>query len=152
MQAEDFAALPDATEGLGQRLMRYAHECATLNGLYDCVKTKRYAMARIKRMVLAAFLGITAETCPERPPYARVLAMGERGKALLKTASRQIDVITKPAGAKRLGAEARELFELEALATDLYALGYPDAGSRVGGEEWRRTPVIVMSENDGFSG
>ena len=143
MQAADFAALPDATEGLDRRLMHYAHTCATLQGLYDSVKTRRYAMARIKRMVLAAFLGMTAETCPARPPYARVLAVGERGMAVLKTASERIAVLTKPAGIRRLDAQAQALFALEALATDLYALAYPDAGSRIGGAEWRRSPFIL---------
>ena len=78
-------------------------------------------------------------------PYLRVLAANATGRELLarmrKTAS--VPVLTKPADVRRLGAKARELFELEARAADLYALAYPDMSAASGGSVWREGPVIV---------
>ena len=58
-----------------------------------------------------------------------------------RTAS--VPVLTKPADVRRLGPEAREVFDLEARAADLYALAYPDLSAAVGGGVWRDGPVIV---------
>jgi hypothetical protein len=53
-----------------------------------------------------------------------------------------LPVITKPALGRRLGGEIARLLELEAAATDLYSLGYPDPARREGGAEWKLSPSI----------
>ena len=76
---------------------------------------------------------------------SRVKAASATGRELLarmrKTAS--VPVLTKPADVRLLGAEARELFELEARAADLYTLAYPDLSAAAGGSAWKEGPVIV---------
>ena len=102
-------------------------------------------MARLRRMVLWAYLGLTPADVPERVPYLRVLAANDTGCRLLaemrKTSA--VPVLTKPAQARRLGREARRLFELEVRATDLYTLAYPRLEAAEGGTEWREGPVIL---------
>ena len=58
-----------------------------------------------------------------------------------KTAS--IPILTKPADVRRLSPEACRLFGLEARATDLYTLAYPQLSAAKGGAEWREGPVIL---------
>ena len=55
-----YNALPGATEGLGNSLYRAAHEEPTLDGVLAAAKSKRYALARIRRMTMCAALGVTA--------------------------------------------------------------------------------------------
>ena len=102
-------------------------------------------MARVRRMVLWAYLGLTPADMPERVPYLRVLAANGTGCRLLsrmrETAA--VPVLTKPAQVRRLGPEARHLFELEVRATDLYTLAYPRLSAACGGTEWREGPVIL---------
>ncbi len=59
MTAEDWAKLPDAGagEGLPQRLERAGRQCQSLDDFFAQAKTRRYAMARLRRMALWAFLG-----------------------------------------------------------------------------------------------
>lgn len=144
MSEEDFAALDEGREGLYRRLYRASREAASLDGVLEAAKTKRYAHARLRRMVLWAYLGLAPADVPERLPYLRVLAANETGRALLgrmrKTAS--VPVLTKPAGVRTLGPEAARLFELEARAADLYALAYPDLSAAVGGALWRTGPIL----------
>ncbi|MDR2606723.1 MAG: nucleotidyltransferase family protein [Oscillospiraceae bacterium] len=85
MTADDFDALPDATEGLGNRLYGAAQKSESLRELFELTKTKRYAMSRIRRMVLCAFLGIRADDCQQAPKRAAILASGKRGRKI-KTA------------------------------------------------------------------
>lgn len=145
MTEAEYAALDEGGEGLANRFRAAAQSAATLAELLDAVKTKRYAYARLRRMALWAYLGITPGQRPETVPYLRVLAANERGRALLgqmrKTAA--LPVITKPAQARQLPEEGRRLFELEARATDLYTLAYPKLEAAAAGSEWMESPVIL---------
>ena len=145
MPAADFAALDGGKEGLWNRLYDASRTAATLPQLLEAAKTRRYAMARLRRMVLWAYLGLTPADVPERVPYLRVLAANDTGCRLLaemrKTSA--VPVLTKPAQVRRLGPEARRLFELEVRATDLYTLAYPRLDAAAGGAEWREGPVIL---------
>lgn len=140
-----FAALPDAGEGLNNRLARAAREESGLDAVIAAAKSKRYALSRIRRMVMCAVLGISADMSRETPPYARVLAANARGCALLRDmdGKARIPVITKPAAVKELGAECREVFDRSSSAHDLYVLGYSAKEERRGGADWRTSPKII---------
>lgn len=144
MTEAEFAALDQGKEGLYHRLHDASRTEATLEGLLSAAKTKRYAYARLRRMVLWAYLGLEPGQFPERLPYLRVLAANATGRDLLaqmrKTAS--LPVLTKPADVHRLGAAAQQLFEQEARSTDLYTLAYPTLAAAAG-TEWRAGPVIL---------
>lgn len=148
MGEADFAALPDAgaPEGLPRRMLDAAWNGVTLEEVYALAKTRRYALSRIRRMVLWAFLGLTAADRPERPAYLRVLGMNGRGKAILREMGRSatLPVLTKAAHVKRLDEDARRLFSLEARCTDLYALCRP--ACRPCGQEWTRSPVVLEGQ------
>jgi len=147
LEEADFAALDQGHEGLYRRFYRAGRSAATVEGFLEAVKTKRYPMARLRRMVFRAYLGLPPAP-PWPPPYLRLLAANERGTALLagmrKTAA--LPVLTKPASVRRMGAEARRLFELEARAGRLYALACPDPAAAV--DEWRAGPAIFRGEAD----
>ncbi len=151
MTEEEFAALPDMSEGLHLRLMRAAKTSGSIDEIYEAVKTKRYALSRIRRAVVCAWLGITAADSEELPPYVRVLAANEKGCRLLKTVKKNAVVITKPAAARKLDERGRRCFELEAAATDLYVLGGQEPENRRGGTEWEVSPVIKTSAANSYN-
>ena len=140
----DWAALPDGggAEGLPSRLAKAAREAVSLEDFYTRAKTRRYPHARLRRLALAAFLGIRADARPAAPPYVRVLGLGGRGRALLRKMkdTRPLPVIVKPAQARELDGPARTLFESEARYTDLYGLCFP--APRPCGAEWIHSPVV----------
>lgn len=144
MTAEDWAKLPDAGagEGLPQRLERAGRQCQSLDDFFTQAKTRRYAMARLRRMALWAFLGLTAADVPAEPPYLRVLGFNARGREVLKRmkTTAQLPILTKPAHARELDGPGRRLFELEAQCTDLYGLFLPQLPPP--GQEWTRGPII----------
>lgn len=144
MTAEDWAKLPDAGagEGLPQRLERAGRQCRSLDDFFTQAKTRRYAMARLRRMALWAFLGLTAADVPAEPPYLRVLGFNARGREVLKQmkTTAQLPILTKPAHARELDGPGRRLFELEARCTDLYGLFLPQLPPP--GQEWTRGPII----------
>lgn len=82
MERDDFSGLDDITGGLDMRLYRASRSASTYEELLNEVKTKRYTMSRVKRVSLCAALQLKSSS-DERPPYARILAIGNRGKEVL---------------------------------------------------------------------
>lgn len=146
MSGADFAAIADCTEGLEHRLTAAAAKAATLEEFYAAAKTKRYAHARIRRIALRAFLGITA--LPEQVPYLRVLGADEQGFALLKQMKRSatLPVITKPAHGHDLPPKAREIYLKAREADDLWGLCLEKP--RPTGACWQNTPVLLRKKSE----
>ena len=132
---EAFAALPDAAEGLENVLFQAVHSESTLEAILEKAKSKRYPMSRLRRMLLCAALGI--KKADGLPPYLRVLAANEQGRALLHGMRRaaSLPVVTKPAAARGMPE-----FRLTADAHDLYVLAQPD---KTPGQDWRHTPAML---------
>lgn len=82
----EFEALPYGSEGLWRKLMHNARKYATIEEIITATKSKRYTRTRLDRMVMCAFLGITQKDMDSPAPYARVLALNDIGREILKTA------------------------------------------------------------------
>lgn len=151
MTAEDWGKLPDsgAAEGLPRRLEKAGRQCATMDEFFELAKTKRFTHARLRRLVLWAYLGLTAADRPDHPPYIRVLGFNARGQELLRQMKKSaaLPVITKPAHTAKLPEQARRLFELERRCTDLYDLCF--AHIPVPGREWTTDVVRVGGGENG---
>lgn len=118
---EEFSRLPDASEGLGNRLRAAVRDEPTLDGVLAAAKSKRYALSRIRRMTMCACLGVREGMAEGVPPYARLLAASERGRELLRRAQdkSRIPIITKAAAARQLPRDTLSVFELGSGARDL---------------------------------
>ena len=145
MRREDFAALDQGKEGLYNRLYEASRTAAGVEELLAAAKTKRYAYARLRRMVLWAYLGLKPAEIPQHPVYLRPLAMNDRGRAVLAKMRKEaaLPILTKPADVRRLGPEAQRLFAMEAAAADLYSLSYPDLAAARGDALWKEGPVLL---------
>lgn len=116
--------LPDLSEGIENRIKNAVKNATTLEELYDKIKTKRYTLARIRRICLSAFLNIDNSYFGLLPPYIRILAIGKHGEEVIKEASKNavLPIITKLNGLNLDDAFTRKCWECEVLATDLYTL------------------------------
>ena len=139
MSQEDFRPYDGGGEGLYRRFYRAVRQAADMDGLLEAARTRRYPLARLRRMLLAAYLELPE---PEHIPYLRLLAASSRGCTLLRQ-MRGAPVLTKPADVSRLGQTAQDLFTREAGWTDLYTLAYPDLSQSACGADWRATPWIM---------
>lgn len=143
MTARDWRKLPDsgAAEGLPQRLEKAGRSCTSVEEFLDLAKTKRYTHARLRRLVLWAWLGLTAEDFAPHPAYLRVLGFNPRGQQVLKEMkdTAALPILTKPAHARKLSAQALAQFETEGRCTDLYDLCF--GAIPAPGREWNTDPV-----------
>ena len=143
LERESFERLPDGGEGLGLRLWKAVQEERCLEDIAQAARSKRYALARLRRMCLAAALGLEKDSARGLPPYARALAFNQRGQALLRKLDGEspIPLLSRPAQVRQLGERAESVFRLGAGAHDLYTLGLPAAIKP--GEDWRRGPIRI---------
>lgn len=127
MSSGDMAMLPDVSEGLENRLWQAARNAVSLEDLFSRVKSKRYTHARIRRIVLAAFLGLRQDEIPVKPGYLRILGFSSRGRELLSTAkyTTKLPILTNNSGIFNLDKQSKNVIELENRVTDLYALCLP---------------------------
>ena len=141
--AEDWASLPDsgAGEGLPPRLERAGRQCRSLEEFFALAKPKHWTQARMRRLLVWAYLGLSQQDRPGIPPYLRVLGFSKRGQEVLRHMKKHVPwcILTKPAHARNLDPEARPLFELEARCTDLYDLCLEAVPAP--GREWTTSPV-----------
>ena len=144
-RAAEFANLPDAGEGLEYKLYKAAREETDPESIALRAKSKRYALSRLRRMVMCAALGVEKGMADGVPPYIRVLAMDGRGAELLHAMrkSAALPVVTKPAHVNTLDENIRAIFELGSRAHDLYVLGYSDPAEQRGGNDYRTSPFYL---------
>ena len=131
MTDREFEALPYGSEGLWRKFMHACRKEATLEAITAATKSKRYTATRIDRMLICAFLGITAEMLAEPAPYVRALALNDTGRSVLKQIRQLMPCIN--AGE----AVDHSYYDLERRCADLYAL-FAAAIEAPGGEEKQR--------------
>ncbi len=131
MSIEQIANLPDVTEGLEYKIKEAVNSCNNLNDLIFMIKSKRYTLTRINRILLYALLDITKqdyENSKKAIPYTRVLGISENGKELLSELSKnkKINVITsvKDFLEKSNNKVLKTMLEKDIFATNIYTLGF----------------------------
>ena len=132
MTEAEFESLPYGSEGLWRKLMHESRRQNTLEDILTAVKSKRYTRSRLDRMVMCAFLGITAEMLEAEVPYIRVLGFTDRGRELLGA--------SKKTGAYLNSGErnTHPYWQLEQRCGDLYGLFCTETIEPPGCEERRR--------------
>lgn len=119
--ADDFTVLPDISEGLENRLLFAVRSSSTVEELEYQLKSKRYTLARVRRLILSAFLGLDNSFFMKTPPYVRLLGASGKGLDMLSGGT-VYDILTKPSQIKNLGKDAQKVFETECRATDIFTL------------------------------
>lgn len=119
MTPAEYKQLPDISEGIENRLYMAARVSATLPQLLNNAATKRYTNARLRRLILSAFLKVNADEIPTSVPYIRILGCNARGADVLKDArtSSKLPVIMRSTALK-----GDKTFKFETRASDIYTL------------------------------
>ena len=124
MSLEDFKNLPDISEGLENRLYSAVRNGISTEEILSLAKTKRYTLARLRRILLYAFLGIKQSDCNILPQYIKILGFSQNGKNILRTMreTANLPLIMRYSDIKKLSPTAQYLYSLESRCDDIYAL------------------------------
>lgn len=139
MQTASFLMLPDVSEGLHNRLYRAAQAATSYQGFLEAAKTKRYTLARLRRIAIAALLGITPTMQLAPPQYIQVLAANCRGFEVLAQARQgDIPIATKFADLRTCQDDTSLAADI--LATDLFSL----CCGQGSGRDYTTSPRVIQ--------
>ena len=132
MKAEEIAAVHEVAEGLENLFVKHAADSCDVREMLDKVKSKRYTMARLKRIVMNALLGVSAElqdraADDDEALYVRVLAVKEGSEDMLAALREgsKLPVVIQAADREALPPLAKRIEAVSALAHRIRALGQP---------------------------
>lgn len=121
MPKECYKSLPDISEGIENRLFNAARMGSTFDQLMEYTATKRYTNARLRRLILSAFLRADRNEIPDTVPYIRVLGCNERGAEILQNARGSS---TLPIEMRSTSLKENSCFKFEERSTDIYSLTF----------------------------
>ena len=84
MTENELRNIPDVHEGFENRIIKAVQNTNNFNELCEKLKTKRYTMSRIRRIICRAILCIDNSVKEISVPYIRLLGFTEKGSKLLK--------------------------------------------------------------------
>lgn len=125
ISVDELREIADVTEGLENRIIAAARKCNSLDELFAEIKTKRYTLARLRRIVTSAMLGITKDLQNTPVSYLRVLGFTDKGKDIVSMIAKNgsLPVITSAArGLESLEGNAKKVLECDIKATDVRTL------------------------------
>ncbi len=118
----DFSKLPDISEGLDNKIKNEIRNTGTYQELLEAIKSKRYTLARIRRIILAAFLDIDSQYFLKPVPYINVLGFSKKGEIALKQIANttSLPIIISCKASKTLDNETEILLNNECRRNDIY--------------------------------
>lgn len=119
---DDFRNLPDLSEGLDNALFASARQADSYDELCDLLKSKRYTLARVRRLILSAYLRLDNEFFMKTPPYVRILGFNKFGERHLKEFKSSLPLVKRVAEVSTLGKAAIKVLETESRTTDIFSL------------------------------
>lgn len=119
---EDFLALQDVNEGLENAFVNAVNTSITLDEIIEKVKSKRYTLSRVKRILFNLLLEIPKENSLY---YLRILACSSHGKKLLPflTDTSSLPVVTSVNKfLHNADDKSRAMLNKEIYATNIYSI------------------------------
>lgn len=125
MTKEQLSALPDVSEGLENLLYSACRQHGDIVSVLEQVKSRRYTMARLKRICMCALLGVYGSPMDKLDwLYIRVLGIRKDAMHLLSRMNEKasLPIVTRYADAEQLSHSQRNMLETDLLASDIASM------------------------------
>lgn len=129
MSLDELREVPDISEGLEYKIKQAANLYNTTYDILSFIKSKRYTLTRLKRILLYILLNITKydmQTAKSITPYIRVLGFNRKGKEILSQISKynsNIITSTKKFIECNSDTHLNSLIQKDIEATNIYTIG-----------------------------
>lgn len=144
LSAEELFSFREVNEGLEHKLKTIANKCRSYDELVGSLKSKRYTMTKLSRMLINILLGIKKDfNAKDHLNYARILGFDSKGQEILRHVKRNSE-ISLISNLNHISNDLKEnpLLKLDCLASDIYSLGYSKGDLRAGGSDLIKKPII----------
>ena len=140
LEKERLEDIQDIEIGYGNRIYEAAFICENFDTFFEKIKSKRYTLGRIQRVLIHILLGIKkdqTEKVKNKIPYIRVLGFTKNGQSYLKNLKEQeVQILTSLKNIqKKLDEDSLKLLEQNEVASKIYTM--------VNHYEERKIPIII---------
>ena len=155
-EPDGLRSVAGVSEGLEHRLRRAALSARSFEELIESVRSKRYPLARIRRLLLHLLLRLSADDAKifdeQGPLYARVLAFNDDGRRLLRKIKKRAEIPAVAKTARFLPMRALESGSLtpaqkmltsDLRATALASLTSTPVGSPLANADFIVSPIYI---------
>lgn len=150
----DLKNIFDVEEGLENRIHHCAHQASTLDELYEAIKSKRYTLTRIQRILMHLLLNITKEDISyfndhSGPQYARILGFNDKGREILQSfkSTSDIPLISNLKNYTPQNTAAARMLSIDIRATNLYTLAFAEGKKGQGPMDYRMSPYYENNKD-----
>lgn len=130
MNSQDIKDIFDVTEGLENRIINNLHYTTFSDFIYN-LKTKRYTLSRLKRILISCLLDITYDyhnMAINAQPYVNILAIKNSSRNLISKITTS-NIYTKPSDYNTLSQDAKRIIDLDNLAHKLACIINEDSSN-----------------------
>ena len=155
-EPDGLRSVAGVSEGLEHRLRRAALSARSFEELIESVRSKRYPLARIRRLLLHLLLRLSADDAKifdeQGPLYARVLAFNDDGRRLLRKIKKSAEIPAVARTARFLPMRALEsgsltpaqkMLTFDLRATALASLTSTPVGSPSANADFIVSPIYI---------
>ena len=155
-EPDGLRSVAGVSEGLEHRLRRAALFARSFEELIESVRSKRYPLARIRRLLLHLLLRLSADDAKifdeQGPLYARVLAFNDDGRRLLRKIKKRAEIPAVAKTARFLPMRALEsgsltpaqkMLTFDLRATALASLTSTPVGSPSANADFIVSPIYI---------
>lgn len=151
MDDKQVADLYDVVEGLESRIIEKSITSTNLGELKQGIKSKRYSLTRINRILLYSLFNLNKNIVEELdncgPLYHHVLGFTDKGIKLLQEINQysKLPVLSRGKDVKALfdkkdTLEGKMIY-LDVMATNVYNLFFPNPTQRIGASDFTTSPI-----------
>lgn len=152
MSRDDLSKIYEITEGLEHRIQTAAVSSGTLEELRQAIKSKRYSLTRINRLLLYSLLDIETKQMlnfdQHGPLYLHILGFSTRGRKILQDIKNKstVKIISRGSEVKNIymndtNFTLQAMLGLDIKSTDIYTLLYPNCSERQGSLDFTTSPL-----------
>ncbi|MCT4565045.1 MAG: nucleotidyltransferase [Maledivibacter sp.] len=146
----ELSHIHDVVEGLENRLKNGSMRSTSYTELMEYLKTKRYTMTRLQRILIKTILGISKDDVAVLvkglgPQYIRVLGFNSKGADLLRMIKKQskLPIITNLKRFNPPNENVKRMLDIDITASDVYSLLYKNGKLAIGGLDYITKPFIA---------
>ena len=153
--ATDLAKIYEISEGLEHRIVEAAHSCGTISELRQLIKSKRYSLTRINRILLYILFDLSKNSVclfdEYGPLYLHILGFSAKGRKILQKIKNKSPIKTfnrgsevKRSWVKEKDSIIGQMLDLDIRASDVYTMLYPDPAARKSRTDFTTSPIRLV--------
>jgi len=142
----------EISEGLEHRIKEAANSCGTLSELRQFIKSKRYSLTRINRILLYILFNLSKNSVclfdEYGPLYLHILGFSAKGQKILQEIKNKshIEIFNRGSNIKEIYVKEKDstigqMLSLDIQTTNVYNVLFPNPLARKGGSDFTTTSI-----------